>query len=240
MELYLLNLETEELEKLQEVYEEQPGVDCKKDIIQIAEQYKESLIEGEKLFIANGKSARYRVTRAFQSDSEDDLYFDVADSDERIEFYEAYKRAFILPAPVPIGFGSYFYSDVDGERYFISKTMEQLCAFIMKYRFKNVKIVDILDHLQFETSIGPLMYCADQKFLLDELLPIIIPMQKGKVEVPEFVPFNINNYRDELIRKNERILSIPMPDISKLTDKQLEMRAALMEIEFNDIDNEDL
>lgn len=94
MELYLLNLKTEELQKLEEVYEEKTGVDCEKEIIQIAEKYKESLIEGKKLFVVDEERAIYRVTWASWSEDENKFYFDVAESDERYEFYEAYKRAF--------------------------------------------------------------------------------------------------------------------------------------------------
>ncbi|MCM3317997.1 hypothetical protein M3603_15370 [Rummeliibacillus stabekisii] len=191
MELYLLNKQTEVLEKLQEAFNEQPGIDCEEGILNIADKYRESLIEGNKLFAADGERAKYRVTWASWSTDENKLYFDVAESDERVEFHDAYKRVFKLPTPASIGFGSYLYGYVDGERYLISKTVEQICAFIMKYRMQDVQIIDILDQLELETSMGFIMHCANQQFLHDQLLPMLIPMQQGEVEAEKFVPHSL-------------------------------------------------
>jgi hypothetical protein len=84
--------------------------------------------------------------------------------------------------------GDYLYGYVEGERYNVSNTPEQISAFIMKYRYENVKIVSIYDILLIETSMGFIMYCSDQEYLSTKLLPVLIPMQRNEVEPPEFVP----------------------------------------------------
>lgn len=74
-----------------------------------------------------------------------------------------------------------------GEQYLVTNTVEQICAFIMKFRFDNVKLVNAFDVLEIETSGGIISFCGNQRFLGDELIPVLAPMQMGKVESPEFI-----------------------------------------------------
>jgi hypothetical protein len=90
-----------------------------------------------------------------------------------------------------IGLGADFlYGYVDGDRYMVSNTVEQICAFIMKHRLKDVAIINILDQTEIKTSMGLLFYVADQNFLRETLQPAIVPMQLGEVDVPAFVPYS--------------------------------------------------
>lgn len=76
-----------------------------------------------------------------------------------------------------------------GDRVMVANTAEQISAFIMKHRFENVVITDFLDTLLIETSMGFLQYCINQDYLRTTLLPVLVPMQRGEVEAPEFVPY---------------------------------------------------
>nr|WP_289038252.1 hypothetical protein [uncultured Allobacillus sp.] len=46
------------------------------------------------------------------------------------------------------------------------------------------------------------------------------------------------NKRDELIKRNQEFVQIPMPDFSKMTDDELQKRANMMERAFRDAFNE--
>lgn len=100
-----------------------------------------------------------------------------------------------------IGFGDFLYGYVNGERVMVANTTEQIAAFIMKHRMGSVKLVNLLDVTEIETSMGLIMYCSDQSFLQNELLPVLIPMQRGEVEAPEFVPY----VNEEFLIRNVRM-----------------------------------
>lgn len=71
----------------------------------------------------------------------------------------------------------------------IANTVEQICAFILEHDSDSVIITDVLDNLEIETSMGFIFYCRDQEFLRGKLLPVLVPMQMGEVEVPKFIPY---------------------------------------------------
>lgn len=89
-----------------------------------------------------------------------------------------------------IGAGmDYLYGHVDGERYMITNTVEQITAFIMKYRFNDTMITDIFDNAEIETVFGGfIMNCSNQQFLANDLIPYLAPVQMGENEAVEFVP----------------------------------------------------
>ncbi|PLS19108.1 hypothetical protein CVD28_01490 [Bacillus sp. M6-12] len=104
-----------------------------------------------------------------------------------------------------IGFGDFLYGYVNGDRYMVSNTVEQICAFIMKYRLNDVQIISILDQMEIETSMGFLSFVSNQTFLRETLLPALVPMQRGEVEVPEFVPHTVeSDYVISNVRMNSR------------------------------------
>lgn len=89
-----------------------------------------------------------------------------------------------------IGLGEkYLYGYVNGNRVKIANTVEQICAFIVKHGSDSVIITDVLDNLEIQTSMGLIFYCKDQEFLREELLPVLVPMQTGLTEAPEFIPY---------------------------------------------------
>ncbi|MFD1736202.1 hypothetical protein ACFSCX_06445 [Bacillus salitolerans] len=88
--------------------------------------------------------------------------------------------------------GPYLYGYVEGERYNVENNPQQISAFILKNRFKNVRIVSVLDIPLITTIGGFIDYVADQTYLKEELLPVFVPIQRGEVEVPEFVPYQLN------------------------------------------------
>lgn len=89
----------------------------------------------------------------------------------------------------------------------------QISAFIMKYRMQDVIITDLFDQALIETSMGFLMYCSDQQYLSEYLLPVLVPMQRGEVEIPEFEPYVI---KIELIKQ-----LIKNPTLEKAEETQL-------------------
>ena len=93
--------------------------------------------------------------------------------------------------------GDYVYGYADGEQVLITNNVEQICAFIMKYRYEDVKITDFFDQLLLETSMGFIMYCGNQKFLGTTLIPVLAPMQMGDSEIPEFVPYEPEEFIED-------------------------------------------
>lgn len=64
-------------------------------------------------------------------------------------------------------------------------TPTNIAAFIAKNAAHDITITTPFD-ISFLTTYGGFVhYCADQKFLRTELLPVLIPMQRGEVEPPE-------------------------------------------------------
>lgn len=101
--------------------------------------------------------------------------------------------------------GNFLYGYVQGkERVCIENSAEQIAAFIMKQRFEGqVKIVNYLDIIEVQSVGNFIDRCENKRFLNDELLPVLLPMQTGEVEVPEFVP-----YVDEIYSlKNVRVVN---------------------------------
>ncbi|MEK5071761.1 hypothetical protein [Sporosarcina sp. FSL K6-1508] len=65
----------------------------------------------------------------------------------------------------------------------------QISAFIIKYQMQDVIITDLFDQKLIETSMGFLMYISDQQYLATYLLPVLVPMQLGEVEITKFEPY---------------------------------------------------
>lgn len=98
--------------------------------------------------------------------------------------------------------GDFLFGYVPGEeRVCIKNTAEQIAAFIMANQFKGqVKVVNFLDELEIQTIGQFIDTCQSQHFLKNELLPVLIPMQKGESEVIEFVPYVDQNYTLKHVR----------------------------------------
>lgn len=98
--------------------------------------------------------------------------------------------------------GDFLYGYVPGEeRVFIKNTIEQIAAFIMANRFKSqVKIVNYLDITEIQTMGEFIDFCDNKHFLQNELLPVLVPMQKGEAEVIEFVPYVDETYTLKNVR----------------------------------------
>lgn len=102
-----------------------------------------------------------------------------------------------------IGEVPFLYGYVGGEKNFVANNVEQICAFILGNRLKDTQIINIFDQLEISSTVGGfIMSCENQWFLQNKLLPVLVPMQTGEVEVPEFVPYTdekyiINNVRLE-------------------------------------------
>lgn len=94
------------------------------------------------------------------------------------------------------------YGYVNGEEYIISLTPEQISAFIMEHQFEETIITNAFDVTEITTVPGgSIMYCADQLFLMEKLIPILMPIQMGDVEPPKFVPIvDSDVVKDELNR----------------------------------------
>lgn len=101
--------------------------------------------------------------------------------------------------------GDFLYGYIRGEeRVCITNTAEQIAAFIMKNRFKGeVKIVNYMDVTEVQTMGEFVEFCSSTSFLYDELLPVLTPMQKGTIEIPEFVPYTDEAY----LLKNVRLVN---------------------------------
>ncbi|MED3554224.1 hypothetical protein [Cytobacillus praedii] len=93
---------------------------------------------------------------------------------------------------------------------------EQIIAFMMKYRMQDVTITDTFDQLLIQTSMGILMYCSNQRYLATYLQPVLVPMQRGQVNIPMFEPYVINV---EVIKK---LIKNPTLEQAKISQMRLE------------------
>ncbi|MFL0364572.1 MULTISPECIES: hypothetical protein [Pseudobacillus] len=91
----------------------------------------------------------------------------------------------------------------------------QISAFILKYHMQNVIITDVFDQQLIATSMGFLMSCSNQEYLAKYLLPVLVPMQRGEKEIPNFEPYVI---KIELIKQ-----LINNPTLERAEDIQLKL-----------------
>jgi hypothetical protein len=81
----------------------------------------------------------------------------------------------------------------------------QIASFIkVTKEAPKIVITDIDDNLELDTMYGFINICADQKYLKEELLPILIPMQEGKkkpisFEILDWGASEENNYAKVMI-----------------------------------------
>ena len=77
---------------------------------------------------------------------------------------------------------------------YIKNSPDQIAAFIMKNQYAETTITNIFDVREIETVFGSfIMYCSNQKFLQECLLPVLIPMQRGEVEAAKFISYTSDN-----------------------------------------------
>ena len=91
------------------------------------------------------------------------------------------------------------YSKEERTEHFLKATPENIASFIVKKSLLDIiQITTPLDVAFISTRAGFIDYCADQEFLRNELLPVLIPMQLRDMEPSEV----------ELVAEN----SIDFPD----------------------------
>ncbi len=79
----------------------------------------------------------------------------------------------------------------------IKPTAENIANFIMQNREASVIISDELDREMITAEYGFINRCVDQNFLLQELHPAIIPIQRGQKEVGDVEEFDLNPPEDD-------------------------------------------
>lgn len=83
----------------------------------------------------------------------------------------------------------HLYGYVNGERFIIQNTPEQIVAFIIKNKNAETIITTPLDEpVLIIVKGGFILKCADQKFLQEQILPVLIPVQMGTKRAPRFTP----------------------------------------------------
>lgn len=83
------------------------------------------------------------------------------------------------------------------ETVYMKPTAENIANFIMKHQDAEVCITDEVD-LPFVTAFnGFINTCKDQYFLLSELQPAIIPIQRGEKEIGEIEKYHMGEIADE-------------------------------------------
>lgn len=100
--------------------------------------------------------------------------------------------------------GEFLFGFANGERFNVANTPEQIAAFIIAHQHDDVKITSIFDIMLITTSGQFLNYVEDQEYLRDELLPVLVPMQRGEVESIEFVPYQLVS-EDSVLAKQEQV-----------------------------------
>ncbi len=91
------------------------------------------------------------------------------------------------------------YATTDSERKEIAMkpTAENIANFIMQNREASIMITDELDREMITAEYGFINRCVDQNFLLQELHPVIIPIQRGQRKVGEVEEIDLNPPEDD-------------------------------------------
>ncbi len=93
-----------------------------------------------------------------------------------------------------IGSGfNYLYGHVRGKQYPISLLPEQITAFILENEIEpDITITNLLDVAEIKVSYGIINFCRDQKYLREQLIPVLSKAQMRLTEPIKFLPFNEN------------------------------------------------
>lgn len=79
-------------------------------------------------------------------------------------------------------------------KYYFEGTAEKIANFIMEHRRNKVVITDLADLMICESTPGGFInYCPDQEFLMRDLQPEIIPIQRGDYGIKP-LKFEFNGY----------------------------------------------
>lgn len=84
---------------------------------------------------------------------------------------------------------NYIYGYADGEQFLVTNSTEQICAFLMKYRWNKIILRDFFGTCLLEWDLGFISFCLNQQYLGSTLIPVLAPLQMGESEPAEFVPF---------------------------------------------------
>ena len=75
----------------------------------------------------------------------------------------------------------------------MENTPEQITAFIMEHQFYDTTITTMVDTLVLTTLVGGfVMDCPNQKFLKEDLIPVLAEVQMGFAEAPAFAPVDFS------------------------------------------------
>lgn len=80
---------------------------------------------------------------------------------------------------------------------FMKPTAENIANFVMKNNGASIIITDEVDIPVITAYQGFINSCTDTNFLLFELQPAIIPIQRGEKEVGEIDEYPMNQNEDE-------------------------------------------
>lgn len=80
------------------------------------------------------------------------------------------------------------------KKYFFENTPQNISNFILQNFQHKCTITDTADNLILTSMVGGFVdYCPDKDYLVNELLPILVPIQMGEVEF-EKIEFVENDY----------------------------------------------
>ena len=91
----------------------------------------------------------------------------------------------------------YAQDGMEQKKLFMKPTAENIANFIMQNKEASIIITDELDLPVITAYQGFVHTCDDKKFLLSELQPAIIPIQRGEREVGEIDEYEMNSYNED-------------------------------------------
>jgi hypothetical protein len=95
-----------------------------------------------------------------------------------------------------IGYEEFLFGYVDGNEFLIKNDIKQIVAFIMSNEYNEVIIEDSSENLVLTTVFGGYIFkCPDQEFLVNKLLPVLVPVQRREVKSPKYAPYVLKNPR---------------------------------------------
>lgn len=84
------------------------------------------------------------------------------------------------------------------KKYYFENTLENIANFITQNSHTNCTITDTADTLILSSTVGGFVEQCPDKHLLNQLLPVLIPLQTGEIE-PKEISFDENEYYYEQV-----------------------------------------
>ena len=87
------------------------------------------------------------------------------------------------------------------DKYYFEGTPKNICNFILMHENNTVIITDKLDRLIINSLPGGFIdRCPDQQYLTNEIMPVMLPLQMGEVDLEEIEFIQSEEYGNNFVQ----------------------------------------